>query len=136
MVGAGDRQRRANYLNESPPEKEGKYRCGQSVFSPGPASLNESPSKKEEKSCRLECGEMLTHASMKASVEKRRNIQEHLLNTVTEQASMKALPKRMGNEDCLEHVGGNGRASMKVPMKRWGNLIAKSPVMVLISTPQ
>jgi len=29
---------------------------------------------------------------MKVSVEKRRNIQEHLLNTVTEQASMKVPP--------------------------------------------
>ena len=111
-------------LNESPSEKEGKF-IGVLVTAGAMARLNESPSEKEGKS--LPTSSKLRHsASLNESPsEKEGKYRDARLVRVRFEklASMKVPPKRKGNLIKTHGRALNARAaSMKVPPKRKGNL--------------
>ena len=120
-------------LNESPSEKEGKYR---KVLHARPfysASMKVPPKRKGNPNFsgfRFE----EEQASMKVPPKRKGNFVTRRCKAGVI-ASMKVPPKRKGNIPFAIAETGKPWASMKVPPKRKGN-IARSPVIVLMSTPQ
>ena len=114
--------RRGRGLNESPSEKEGKFRVLLSVIGVFDRGLNESPSEKEGKFLHSITAGQDTSLNESPS-EKEGKSTMRILALLQCLASMKALPKRKGNtgpDGCPPAT--SAAASMKALPKRKGNL--------------
>ena len=109
-------------LNESPSQKEGKYRHGDEITTIT-GSLNESPSQKEGKLRRIHNEENFNSSLNESPSQKEGKYRVGAVRYREQHgASMKVPPKRKGNEGLPHSKVLDSFASMKVPPKRKGNV--------------